>query len=68
MDTVKEETFRQLAARRVRLLPGVIELAGGFQRRDLPQAVASSAPMENIDLLVDVLGIAGILRPPGLGP
>ncbi len=57
VDKVKEETFRQLVPQRVRRLPGVIDWLEGFQRLDLPQAVASSAPMENIDLLVDVLGM-----------
>ena len=57
VDTVKEETFRQLAPGRVSLLPGVVSWLEAFQSRELPQAVASSAPMENIDLMVDVLGI-----------
>jgi len=57
VDTVKEETFRQLARERVRLLPGVVSWLEAFQALNLPQAVASSAPMENIDLMVDVLGI-----------
>jgi beta-phosphoglucomutase len=57
VDTVKEEAFRQLAPGRVRLLPGVLFWLEEFQRLRLPQAVASSAPMENIDLLVDLLGI-----------
>jgi HAD superfamily hydrolase (TIGR01509 family) len=57
VDTVKEETFRQLARERVRLLPGVVSWLEAFQSCKIPQAVASSAPMENIDLMVDVLGI-----------
>ena len=57
VDTVKEQTFRQLAPGRVRLLPGVIDWLESFQALNLPQTVASSAPMENIDLMVDLLGI-----------
>ncbi len=59
VDTVKEETFRQLVPKRVRLLPGVLRWLEAFGQHNLLQAVASSAPMENIDLLVDVLGIRG---------
>ena len=57
VDTVKEQAFRQLAPGNVRLLPGVLSWLEAFQRRGLPQAVASSAPAENIDLLVDLLSI-----------
>jgi HAD superfamily hydrolase (TIGR01509 family) len=57
VDTVKEQTFRQLVPERVRLLPGVISWLEAFRQRNLPQVVASSAPQENIDLLVEVLGI-----------
>ena len=59
VDKVKEETFRQLVPQRVRQLPGVSDWLEDLQRLGLPQAVASSAPMENIDLLVDVLGMRG---------
>lgn len=57
VDQVKEQAFRQMAPGRVGLVPGVREWLQEFQRRGLPQAVASSAPMENIDLLMDLLGI-----------
>lgn len=57
VDQVKEQAFRQLAPGRVTLLPGVLAWLESFQRSGIPQAVASSAPQENIDLLVDLLGI-----------
>ena len=57
VDRVKEEEFRRLAPQRVKRLPGVMAWLEAFQRMGIPQAVASSAPMANIDLLVDVLGI-----------
>ena len=59
IDQVKEGAFRQLAPGQVMRIPGALEWLEEFQRRGLPQAVASSAPLENIDLLVDLLGIRG---------
>lgn len=49
----KEEIFRQLVSGNVRLLPGVLAWLTQFRQWGLRQAIASSAPMENIDALVD---------------
>jgi beta-phosphoglucomutase len=66
----KEQIFRQEAGRLVRPMPGAIRLLGGLEQAGWSQAVASSAPQENIDLLVDAFGIrrhfAAILSGAGL--
>ncbi|MCB2178721.1 HAD family phosphatase [bacterium] len=55
----KEELFRQQLQGNVHLLPDVRTWLANFQQWGLKQAVASSAPMENIDALVDVFEIRG---------
>lgn len=66
----KEALFREHAEGLVRPMPGAIQLLDGLDRAGWLQAVASSAPRENIDLLVDVFGIrpyfAAILSGDGL--
>jgi beta-phosphoglucomutase len=53
----KERIFRQEVGRSARLLPGAIRLLGELAQAGWLQAVASSAPQENIDLLMDAFGI-----------
>jgi beta-phosphoglucomutase len=53
----KERIFRQEAGRLARPMPGAIRLLEELEQRGWSQAVASSAPQENIDLLVDAIGI-----------
>ncbi len=53
----KEMVFREAVRGRARPLPGVLNLLDRFRRSGIPQAVASSAPQENVDVLVDELGI-----------
>jgi HAD superfamily hydrolase (TIGR01509 family) len=53
----KEEAFRALVRAGVALLPGVAEWLERFSRWGLAQAVASSAPKENVDTLLEVAGI-----------
>jgi HAD superfamily hydrolase (TIGR01509 family) len=53
----KEEIFLQEARGRVTLLPGVKTLLQRLRSADIRQAVASSAPLRNIEVLVDSLGI-----------
>jgi len=52
----KEAMFRELVKAGVDPLPGVRDWLGWFRTHNLKQAVASSAPWENIDALVDALG------------
>lgn len=53
----KEEIFRKLVPEWVKLFPGVVDILLGFQRLGVKQAIASSAPVENIETLVNALGI-----------
>ena len=53
----KEVMFREIIKSGVRPLPGVLVWLEWFRTHSLKQAVASSAPCENIDALVDALGI-----------
>ncbi|HAY85200.1 MAG TPA: beta-phosphoglucomutase [Chloroflexi bacterium] len=53
----KEILFRQLIKAGVNPLPGVQDWLGWFRKQGLKQAIASSAPRENIDALVDGLKI-----------
>lgn len=53
----KEVHFRRSAAM-LRPLPGVLDLMAALQKAGWRQAIGSSAPIENIRLLVDVTGIS----------
>jgi len=53
----KETAFRLALPGRLFPLPGVVDWLGRFQSRGCKQAVASSAPPENVETLVDELGI-----------
>ena len=55
----KEACFRQVIRGRARLLPGVLETLDFLRSRGVHQAIASCAPPENIDTLVDELHIRG---------
>ncbi|MEN6298790.1 MAG: beta-phosphoglucomutase family hydrolase [Anaerolineaceae bacterium] len=55
----KESIFRQLIKNNVTVLPGVHHWLDKFQSLHILQAVASSAPKENIDLLLESAGIRG---------
>jgi HAD superfamily hydrolase (TIGR01509 family) len=53
----KELAFRQALPGRLCLLPGVLKWLQHFNSLGYRQAVASSAPPENVEALVDELGI-----------
>ena len=53
----KEELFRQAVKGNAQLLPGVLEWLGRLKKKSIPQAVASSAPQANIDVLVGELNL-----------
>ncbi|MFQ3594183.1 MAG: HAD family phosphatase [Gemmataceae bacterium] len=59
----KEEMYRQ-AARKVgiELLPGVGELMQGLQHRGFVQAIGSSAPRANLELILEITPIAKWIR------
>lgn len=54
----KEASFRLKIRQNPRPLPGVVALMATLAERDLKMAIASSAPRENIELVIDTLGIA----------
>jgi HAD superfamily hydrolase (TIGR01509 family) len=56
----KEALFRKILGRQAKLLPGVQEWLSFFKLEGYPQAVATSAPWENIDALLAVTGIRDI--------
>lgn len=53
----KEEFYRQEAGKGVELLPGVRELLQDLHTAGFLQAVGSSAPRANLDLILDITGI-----------
>ncbi len=55
----KEQAFRQALHGNLSLLPGVLEWLQRFMSHGCKQAIASSAPPENVETLVDELGIRG---------
>ena len=55
----KEACFRDMVRGQATPMPGVLDWLRRLQQRGVPQAVASGAPLENIEFLVDELGIRG---------
>jgi HAD superfamily hydrolase (TIGR01509 family) len=55
----KEEAFRRTARGNVRPFPGVLTLLSTLKGRDFRQGLASSAPRENIDLVLGELNLTG---------
>jgi beta-phosphoglucomutase len=54
----KEEKYRAAARQGVQLLPGARSLLEGMRRAGVRQAIGSSAPRANLDLILDLLGVA----------
>jgi len=60
IDTIaqeKEATFRKLARQNIKPLPGAIKLIKSLSEHGFRLAIASSAPIENIQLVTQGLGI-----------
>jgi HAD superfamily hydrolase (TIGR01509 family) len=55
----KESLFRDLVKGKAELLPGVQNWLGQFRAWEFKQAITSSAPFANIEILVDELKIKG---------
>lgn len=53
----KDATFRQLMGGNIKLFPGVLKLITSLKEHDFKIAIASSAPMENIQLITQSLKI-----------
>jgi beta-phosphoglucomutase len=58
----KEDYYRAEAQKGLDLLPGVRVLVDGLNAAGFRQAVGSSAPRANIELILDMIGLHGILR------
>ena len=54
----KDETFRQLMGQNIRPFPGVLKLITSLKEHGFKIAIASAAPMENIQLITQSLKIA----------
>ena len=55
--TEKEDSFRNLIRHNIKPLPGAIDLIKSLREHKFKMALASSAPMENIRLILNSLGI-----------
>ena len=58
----KEDRFRRAIQGRAQPLPGVLCWLGRLAALGVPQAIASSAPVANIDAVVDELGLRAYFR------
>jgi len=56
----KEASFREKAKGNIKPFPGVVKLLNTIKRGNFKQALVSSAPKENIDLLISELALGGI--------
>lgn len=54
----KEELFRARARGNLTLLPGVADLLDALDANAIPKAIVTSTPRENLDLVLETLGIA----------
>ena len=52
----KESYYRVEAAKGISLLPGVYRLLEAFEKLGLPQAIGSSAPRGNLEMILDLTG------------
>lgn len=55
----KQENYRQRVARNIKPMPGAIELIKSLGKNGIKTAIASSAPPENVDIIIQGLGIEG---------
>jgi len=53
----KEQNYRQRVKKNIKPLPGAIQLLRSLKKYDFVQALASSAPVENIQIVLHGLGI-----------
>ncbi|MGA8848258.1 MAG: HAD-IA family hydrolase [Dehalococcoidia bacterium] len=56
----KEETFRRKATGNIKPLPGAVGLLNALKKGSFKLGLASSAPKENIDLVLSELNLSGI--------
>ena len=59
---VKEEKFRELVRGNIEALPGAKELLRRAHEAGIKQAIVSSTPRENIEMIIDTLGVRDCLE------
>ena len=64
----KQQTYRRLVSANIVALPGAVELVRALNARHIKTAIASSAPVPNIDIIIGGLGIAGCFQAIASGP
>ncbi len=64
----KQSDYRRRLAGRIRALPGAITLLKNLKERGIRQAIASSAPMPNINIVIRGLGIQDDFQAIASGP
>jgi beta-phosphoglucomutase family hydrolase len=60
METIadrKEKAYRRLVTNNIQALPGAVELLASLKESGVKSAIASSAPPENVDIILKGLGI-----------
>lgn len=58
----KQQTYRRLVKEHISALPGAIEMIRSLNAAGIPTAIASSAPVPNINIIIEGLGIAGCFQ------
>ncbi len=53
----KQQEYRRIVADNIKPLPGAIELIKSLNKNNIKTAIASSAPLENIEIIIRGLGI-----------
>jgi beta-phosphoglucomutase family hydrolase len=64
----KQQIYRRLLTDNIVALPGAVELIRALNANHINTAIASSAPVENIDIIIRGLGIAGCFQAIASGP
>ena len=58
----KEATFRRMIGQEIEPIPGAVELVYSLRRQGVKMAIASSTPIENIQLITGSLGVANCFQ------
>jgi beta-phosphoglucomutase family hydrolase len=58
----KEKAYRHLVADNIQALPGAVDLLKALEKNEIPSAIASSAPLENVSVILKGLGIEGLFK------
>ena len=61
LSLTKEDIFRQKVMGRINPLPGALDLLHSIKEHGMQQAIVSSTPRQNVDLILSSLGVLGLL-------